>query len=207
MIGVPGPRQVKLADFTRMKRFHGLNHPGPTAPLIAHLDDALMFAGRSNDQLAFMRIMTARFLDIDVFAGRAGQNRSRRMPMVGNSDGDSVHVFVLEDAPKIFYSLRFAFLLFEREGDAVVNGPAVHVADVGDFDVRLAEMTIDVIFASAITTDDAKNDFVIGTFCSAKRAGTERGYASGKNGRLLEKIAASKGDVHGTHGEGYRPKA
>src|SRR5438132_3638453 len=101
-----------------------------------------------------MRIMTARFLDIDVFAGRAGQNRSGRVPIVRNSNGHGTHVFILEDAPKIFYSLRFALLLFERQGDAVVNGPAVHVTDVGDFDIRLAEMTIDVIFASAITTDD-----------------------------------------------------
>src|SRR5207247_10796364 len=53
LIGVPGTSKKQFAEFPSIQRSDGLNDPRPTAALVAHLHNTLMFARRRDHQLAF----------------------------------------------------------------------------------------------------------------------------------------------------------
>ena len=75
--------------------------------------------------------MAARLLHVDMLAGGEGQDRRRRMPVVGRGDDDRVERRVFQGLAEILQPLRSAAL---KSGDArhrFRDGAAVHVADIG----------------------------------------------------------------------------
>src|SRR5438876_5536637 len=86
MVRVPGPREKYFPDLPAVYRANRLDHPRPTPPLVAHLNDAFVFARCCNQQFAFMQIMTARLFHIDMLARRASQDGGGRVPMIGGGN-------------------------------------------------------------------------------------------------------------------------
>src|SRR6266545_3788348 len=193
---VPATRERDPADFSGARLGDGLDHPRPAPALIAHLHEAFVFAGRGDHQLAFARVVAARFLHINVFAGGARQDGGGRMPMVRRGDGQNVHRFVLQDLAKILHPLRF-FLLLAADGiRAFVKGAAVHVADIADFDVGQGEITPDVIHAATVGPHDSHDDFFVGAGGAEGRDLADRREPGSDKSGLFEKFTALDGSVH-----------
>src|SRR4051812_33704291 len=93
---VPGAGIQDFPDHAGAELFHSFDHRRPTAALIAHLNNALVLAGGRDQQLAFVRVVTAWLLDIDMLAGRTGHNGCRCVPMIGRSNEDRVDRFIIE---------------------------------------------------------------------------------------------------------------
>ena len=66
----------------------------------------LVLAGRLDQQLALARVVAARLLDVDVLAGRAGEDRGRGVPVVAGGDDQDVDGLVVEDAAEVGDGLR-----------------------------------------------------------------------------------------------------
>src|ERR1051326_216763 len=102
MVGVPGAGKKEFAEFAGVERVYSLDHPRPTAALVAHLNDALVLAGSSHHQFAFVRIVAAGFFDIDMLASSAGENGCGGVPVIGNGARNGIDSRTFEDPPKIF---------------------------------------------------------------------------------------------------------
>jgi hypothetical protein len=80
----------------------GFFHPRP--PLVTHLDEALVFAGRLDDELGLERVLAARFFDENMLARLHGKDRCGRVPEVRRRDEHRIERFIVEEAAKIFHS-------------------------------------------------------------------------------------------------------
>ena len=105
--------------------------------LRADLHDALVLARRFNHQPAFAKIMGARFLDIDVLARLAGQDRGRRVPMIRSGDDDGIDRLILQHLPQIFDLFRRAAGDPLRFLSGLTEAIGVRIADVSKLDVFL----------------------------------------------------------------------
>src|ERR1039458_5568521 len=79
VIGVPPTGKAHPAKLASVQGVDGLNHPRPTAALVAHLHDALVFARSGHHEFALAQVVAARFLDIDMLAGGAGKDGGGRV--------------------------------------------------------------------------------------------------------------------------------
>src|ERR1043166_2099806 len=86
MVRVPGTREKHFANLAAAQRGNRLDDPWPASPLVSHLHDAFVFARRRDHQLALVQIMAAGLLDVNVFAGRAGEDCRGSMPVVRRGD-------------------------------------------------------------------------------------------------------------------------
>src|SRR5690242_2214666 len=135
-VGVPGAPQIRLADDPLADRLDQLDGTRGGALLRAHLDDALMLALRLDEQLALMRVVPARFLHVDVLAGLHGQQRRRRVPVVGRGDHQGVHGLVLERFAEIAQPSRRLALHASHVRHRLGEDLGVDIADVGYGGVR-----------------------------------------------------------------------
>ena len=69
-----------------------------------------LLARRGDHQLAFARVVAARFFDVDVLAGGAGQDCGRGMPVVRGGTDQNIDFFIIENPAEILNRLgRLAF--------------------------------------------------------------------------------------------------
>ena len=87
---------------------------GIRAALRAELDDAVVFAGGGDGQLAFARIVAGGFFDIDVLAGGAAEDRGGGVPVIGRGAEQDVDVFVVEGLAEIGDARGLSLLAFRR---------------------------------------------------------------------------------------------
>ena len=192
MVGVPPAGKAHPANFARVQGLDGLDDPRPTAALVAHLHDALVFARGGDHQFAFAQVVAAGLLDIDVFAGRAGEDGGGRVPVIGRGNGNGVHVGIIQDAAEVFHALGLSLLLLGDGSDAFLDSAAVHVADVANLGVGQGQITGDVGHPAAVAADDGDHDLLVRALGGAQRDGAaQSGQTRGENRGLLQESPAS----------------
>src|SRR5690606_12069478 len=95
-IVVAASGEVGAADRPATDEFDGFRCRRSTPTLVAHLNPAVVLAGGLNQQFAFPRVMTARFLDVHVFAGSAAKDRGWRVPVVAGRNHQNVDRAVIQ---------------------------------------------------------------------------------------------------------------
>src|ERR1019366_1038815 len=72
--------------------------------LIPHLHQLAVLLLRLNEQLSLARIMARWVFDVDMLAGLQSKHSHRRMPVVGSSDADRVHILRLKRLAEVAFS-------------------------------------------------------------------------------------------------------
>jgi hypothetical protein len=70
------------------------------------LDELLLFARRRNEPFAFLRIVRARFLHVDILARLQREDRGWAVPVIGSRDQDRVERLVLKQFAKVLFTSR-----------------------------------------------------------------------------------------------------
>src|SRR5205823_5541047 len=136
---------------------------GIRAALRTVLDYAVVLLLRGYEQFALVRIVTARFFDVDVLAGGDAQDCGGGVPVVGRSDGHGKDFLVVQD---------LLVLADGRGGGGVVvgggffgddlgtgrGGGVIDVADVLDEDVGEAGESGGELGAAAAGAHDGDDD-------------------------------------------------
>ena len=166
---------LQLAELARLGSLHAGR---PTLASLRRLgavlnDDAVFLLGFDR-HAAFADVVAHGFFDVNVLAGLGGPNGDQRVPVVGRGDGNRIDVFVVERPADVVDAFGFV-LAFGPFGDAV-HRPAqhvfIHVGQIGDFDVVLAEPTADVGPAAAVQARDGDADAVVGPLDVSRGAGS-----------------------------------
>ena len=84
-----------------------------------------MLARGGDHLLAFPGIVAARFLDVNVLAGGAGQNRGRRVPVIRRFAEQSVDLAVIENGSEIADRLRPLAVCTIKRSEALPDIPTV----------------------------------------------------------------------------------
>src|SRR5262249_3987343 len=147
----------------------------------AHLHAAVVLLGRLDHQLALVRVVAARLLDVDVLVGGARQDRRRRVPVVARRDDEDVHRLVIEHFAVVLHGLRS---LLAGDLADLVGGLAgavlVRVAAVGDFHVGLPGEGAGVFGAAAAGAHDADDELLlVGAEYIPRRAQPQAGRRGG----------------------------
>src|SRR5207302_3497290 len=109
-----------------------------TAALGAMLDDPLLLAGKLGGDAAFVDVVAARLLDVDVLLRLAGPDGHQSVPVVGRGDRDGVEAAVLQRLADVLHTLRrVAALLLDRL-DGAVPEAGVGIDEVDDARVLAA---------------------------------------------------------------------
>ena len=101
-LAVPDLGHEHLADRPGVQQLHRPPHVLRAAPLRADLHHAVVAPRGLDHQPALADVVSTGFLDVDVLAGIAGENRGRRVPVVGRGDDDRIHGAIVEDPPHVF---------------------------------------------------------------------------------------------------------
>src|SRR5438105_1366296 len=126
-----------------------------TAPLGAHLDDALVTPGSFQHGPAFIDSFCEGLFDINIFAGLAGVNGRQRVPMVGCGDEDTIDVFAIEHTAEVLDGIgSMAALLFDI-GDGPDQHLVIDVADDRAINLLVLQEDAQDIAATTATTDNA----------------------------------------------------
>ena len=99
--------------------------------------------------LALPGIVATRLLDVHVLARLAGQDRCRRVPMVGGCADQDIDLVIVQDATKILHALALRHVGFLHRGQASVDSLLIRVANIADLHVGLAAKLTDQIAAAA----------------------------------------------------------
>ena len=91
------------------------------------LDNPFVATCRFDKQAALPNIVGARFFDVDVFSGLAGQDGRWRVPMIRGGDDDGIQRVVGQD----FSNVVARFDLFTRQFLAPFQSARVNIADPG----------------------------------------------------------------------------
>ena len=83
-------QQARVDDF-----LFRLNQVRCASPLRADLNASLELSCCLDHQLALVRIVRGRLLDINVLACQAPMDREQRVPVVGRGDHEHVHGFIV----------------------------------------------------------------------------------------------------------------
>src|SRR5205823_6484922 len=134
-VGIPRACEVGLPDRTLPDRLDDLDRARRGALLSPHLHHALVLLLRLDQQLAFARVVPTRLFHVDMLAGLHGEQRRRRVPMVGRGDHERVHVFVLERLAEVAQAFGSFALSAGDGGDALGEHQRIDVAHVGHFGV------------------------------------------------------------------------
>ena len=120
-----------------------------------------MLFARLQHGAPFLDAFGERFLDIDIFAGLAGQNRRQRMPMVRRRDQHHIDVLAVEDAPKVLYGVRLFAAFGLANLDPFGNLRLIDITDHGAIDLWIEEKTFQIAAPHAAAADQAEANFFI----------------------------------------------
>ncbi len=181
--------------------FHGLDGGDDVrhaAALVAHLDAPPVMAGGPDDHLGLPRVVAGRLLDVDVFAGGAGHDGGGCVPVVWRGDGEDIQLPVLENLANVLGGLRRAARRFLHLGGRAGEHAAIHVADPGDFDIRLRGPSADVRASTIVEPHDGHPQQPRRR--GAGKDGRSGGEGSGaQRGEGSNKRAAVEFSVHGSY--------
>jgi hypothetical protein len=117
---------------------------------------AAVFLGRLNQEFTLAGIMAERFFDVNVLAGRATQDRRRRMPVIARGDDEDIDVAVVEDAPEIGdHARRLVIVQRSHESGGPLRAALVDVANISDLDAGLPLKGLGQAGAAAAGAHDA----------------------------------------------------
>src|SRR5262245_25930787 len=108
---------------------------------------------------AFLDIMAARLLDVDMFAGLSGPDGHQGVPVIRRGDGDGVHVAVFECAADIL----------DEEGsgpvadliESAVIGARIRVDQVADFNALHPDEGADVGATATVEAGNGDTDSIV----------------------------------------------
>ena len=177
-----------------LARLDDLGHPGPRlhAPALrAVLDDPVVLPRGLDGDAAFVDVVAARLLDVDVLARLAAPDGDQRVPVVRRGDRDRVEVLVVEGAADVLDRLGRAAAALGDRLDVLRVRRGVGVDQVGDLDpLHLAERA-DVRAAPAVQAGDADADGVVGADDPARRfrpADRKAGSDAGRDHRMIQEL-------------------
>ena len=155
------------------------------------LHDAVVFAGGLDGDAAFVDVVAARLLDVDVLAGLAGPDGHQRVPVVGRGDGHRVELLIVERLADVFDGFwpaaRKRLSLFRLAFENVLIG----VDQIGDLNAVDASELLQMAVAPPVQPGDAHANGVVGAEHLARRFGAgERNETGGD--RRFQKLAASR---------------
>jgi hypothetical protein len=93
--------------------------------------------------------VAAGFLDIDVLARGAGEDRGGRVPEIRRGDRERIDAFVFENFAHVFHALHFGLLPLLHRLDSLRKPAFIDLADIRDLDIGHVEKAIDVRHAAA----------------------------------------------------------
>ncbi len=158
----PTAHQTDFAELARLDKFDRFFKMLATAPLGAHLDNALMAERGFEHGAAFVNGFGQRFFDVNILAGLTGENGRQGMPMIGGGDENGVYVFSVKYFTEVAAGIRaLAPGFFNDLGGFGAHG-IVHIADDGAIHFFITEENAEDIAAPTAGADEAKADFVIG---------------------------------------------
>ncbi len=158
--------QQHAANLAGLQSGDGFADGGPTSALRAMLHDFRVFAGRLDEPFSFARIVAAGLFDVDMLAGVHGQDRRRRVPMIGSGDHNRIERLIVQDTPKVADALWGLFLDFrdgiDRFGDIahidITDIRHFHAGQRGQPDGQFGSPAIAIIFRAG-SADDADDQF------------------------------------------------
>src|SRR5262249_55564891 len=132
------------------------------------------------------RVVTARFLDVDVLAGRTGCDGGGRMPVIRRGDDQCIDGAVFKDAAKILDLLWILVLGALDNGGRLLQGTLVPLGDLANLRRRRPGKTPSQTLSPAIGSHDSNHHLVVGSFDSAHRGKARRNSQPGSHscGRL-----------------------
>ena len=160
---------------------------------------ALVPSRGGDHEFALARVVRGGLLDIDMFAGGAGEDGRGRVPVIRRGDEEGIHVLVVQDAPKILHApgrFRSSEVGLLRARQARL----VNVGQIGDLDVGDLLERLHMIEAAA-QPHHAHHQFLAGAF-GGLRSGEKRcsGKAKTEERGASDKIAPMEWWVHGRIG-------
>src|SRR5207245_9956542 len=155
-------RHQQFAEFARLDHLEDTGNLATATALGAVLDDTVVALGGFDGDTAFVDVVTARLLDVDVLARLAGPDGHQRVPVVRSGDRDGVEVLVLQGLADILDNLRL-FTPFGGGLEPAGVSARVRIDQVGDLDSVHACPFPDMSTAAAVQTGDRNVDGVIGT--------------------------------------------
>ncbi len=114
------------------------------------LHNTVVLGGRLHHFAAFPDVVGARFLHVHVFAGLAGHNGSKGMPVVGGGNADGVYFLVVEHLAQILLRLYFFPVLFLKLARPFLQDHIVRVAQGHHLHVRQLHVVLNVVLAAAV---------------------------------------------------------
>ena len=189
-----GAGELDLADLAAVNEVERLAHAGHAAALHAHLAHAAELAGPLRHHAAFVDVVAARLLDVDVFAGLHRPHGHHGVPVIRRGDRDGVDVFVFKQLAHVRVVLRFLASVFHLLASFFVSR-FVEIADRNEIDIGQLRPFADVCTALAVHANDRHANFFIGTDPLDVRSFDGEGLrhrASGQRGRCGEQGAFDK---------------
>ena len=74
---------------------------------LSDLYDTVVFLGSTYHDITFFDTVSQRFFAINIFSGFAGGNHLEAVPMVGSTDDNDVHIFVVDQLPPVFIKVFY----------------------------------------------------------------------------------------------------
>ena len=184
---------MKFPDDAAMQFGHCVAHQSPTATLVPHLNQSLVFAGGGHHPLGLLRVVAAGFFNIDMLARVAGEDGRGCMPMIGSGDADGIQRSVVEHPSEIDHFLGATPCFFLDPVRGFGGGPAIDIADGSNHATGHGEKPFQMRFAS-MEPHHAYGDLVSG-LGGSDGAGEQCGSGSPSGG--LQKMSPGQG--RGTH--------
>src|SRR5258708_17068134 len=155
----PAAYETDLAKFSGADQFGCLKNVLATAPLRAHLHDALVPAARFDPCPAFVHRFGERFFDINILTGLASHHRWQGVPMIGCCHQNNIDILSIENSPKVFSSVRlFVALLFTNFDTLRVSG-VIDITNRHTIDLWIQKKTFQIALPHSTAADQPKPDF------------------------------------------------
>src|SRR5262245_44015444 len=112
------------------------------------------------------------------------------MPVVGRGDGNGIEIFVFECLADVgeTFGFRSTFRYFLDLSQPFVEHVAVDIDEVGNFDVRLIQPTLDVRFAATVCADNRDSQPVVCPFDISRGASSGNQQRSPNRSGTLKKL-------------------
>src|SRR5581483_4802715 len=157
---VPRLGEIRAAQKTAANLSDRLLHPGPAPTLVAHLHQAAVLAGRGDHPFSFTRIMAARFLDVNMFAGGTGQNRRGRMPVVARGDHQRIDCLIIKNATEVSNGSGELASHLANGLRSLREAPLIYIANVGNRHVWLLCERLRESQTTAAVSHDSHHELV-----------------------------------------------
>ena len=180
VVHIPRLGIMNMSYITCLKFVNGSYDIRPGATLIAHLNHLAILDRSTHKHLVFSRVMTCRFLKIDMLACLQSHNGSLGMPMVRHGDDCRIEFIGGEHTAYVSLSLGKPARKFLYLGAASFESLGITITDIGNFALRHLRKTLRQSATSRIDTYHTYPDTVIGPYDGTLFRYRERRNSIGK---------------------------